>query len=82
MALIAKRKVGTGWREAVAARATAEGVTDACLADYDARVAGGAGATDAAYRALQAFGLLWEIDLPGDAARSPTRAGPSEVPVA
>ena len=78
MPLIAKRKVGTTWRQAVAARA--EGAAEACLADFDARVAGGAGETEAAYRALQAQGLLWRIDLPGDPAAPATK--PADVPVA
>ncbi|MCG6121141.1 MAG: hypothetical protein MEP57_00315 [Microvirga sp.] len=58
------------WREAVSRRGAAHGCGPECLAAYDSRLAEGAHDFEAAYLALEAFGCLDEVDLPGDPAQS------------
>lgn len=73
MALIAKRKLRQTWREAVAARAVDEEIRARCLALFDGIVGQGGSEAEAAFRALAAQGLLW--DLVG-----PTDPGPPTAP--
>jgi hypothetical protein len=75
MPLMAKRKIRETWREAVAARVQGNGEAERCLALYDATESAGASASEAAFRALEACGLLWEIAGPDD-------PGPPSRPVA
>jgi hypothetical protein len=66
MALIAKRKIHQTWREAVAARASGIEAGARCLSLFDGIVAEGGSEAQAAYRALTAHDLLWEIEGPSD----------------
>ena len=62
MALIARRKTTQTWRDAVLARAEPD--AKACLSLFDEMVGSGHRDAEAAYRALAAFGLLWDIPGP------------------
>lgn len=86
MALIAKRGVMQTWRDAVAARAHASGLTAESLAAFDRRREAGASEAEAAYRALEQLGLLWTVELPGErsqtVALAPRVDAPRDVPAA
>jgi hypothetical protein len=66
MALIAKRKIHQTWREAVVARAADEGARSRCLAVFDEIVGQGRSEAEAAFRALAAQSLLWDVVGPTD----------------
>ena len=75
MPLVVKRKVRQTWRDAVANRI---GPSDPDgLAAFDALLAQGRPEFEAAYRVLEARGLLWRADEPGSPEPG---AGPDEVP--
>jgi hypothetical protein len=74
MALIAKRKLHQTWREAVAARASGTNAEADCLDAFDAILATGKTEAEAAFRALGAHGLLWNV-------QGPTDPGPATAPV-
>ena len=76
MPLVAKRKLRQTWREVVALRGGAE--ADILLSRFDALRSRGLGEGEAAYRVLEAAGMLWVADEPG--AARPTLAEPEEVP--
>ena len=81
MALIAKRKTTETWREALAARAKGD---PRCLGRFDEQVAAGMTEAEAAYRALAAFDLLWQVEGLEDPGARPSDVqlprGPHEVP--
>lgn len=56
MPLIVKRKLHETWRDATADRCSND--AEACLAEFDATVAAGLSEAEAAFRALEARGLL------------------------
>ena len=58
--LVAKRKVRQTWRDIVAERGD-----EAVLARFEAICRETEDAGEAAYRALEAAGLLWRVDEPG-----------------
>lgn len=71
MDLIAKRKVGATWCEALAARGEPTGQAGALSARFAALVVDGMPEAEAAYRALAAFDLLWPMTEPTEAAPDP-----------
>jgi hypothetical protein len=73
MALIAKRKLHQTWREAVAARASGTDAETDCLAAFEAILAAGKTEAEAAFRALGAHSLLWDV-------QGPTDPGPATAP--
>jgi hypothetical protein len=66
MALIAKRKIHQTWREAVVARAADDEARTHCLAVFDGIVGQGRSEAEAAFRALAARNLLWDVVGPTD----------------
>lgn len=71
MALVARRRVPETWREAVRRGASRDGRADEALEIFAAAVARGADEHEAAFRTLQAMGLLEAVELPGDPTRRP-----------
>jgi hypothetical protein len=82
MALIAKRKLHQTWREAVAARASGTDADADCLTTFDAILAAGKTEAEAAFRALGAYSLLWDVQGPTDPglATAPERAAEARDP--
>jgi hypothetical protein len=66
MALVAKRISTESWSDAVRRIGGSKGVARECLAAFEARKAAGCKEYEAAYLALEEFGCLAEVDLPGD----------------
>ncbi len=75
VALVARRRVTETWREAVRRAASRASRADEALETYEAALARGAGEHEAAFRTLQAMGLLEAVQLPGDPA-APAAASP------
>ncbi len=79
MALVASKIVDEPWREAVRRRGAVKGLEDECLASFDTRCAAGTKEFEAAYLALQEFGCLEEVDLPGDPQQPPGEAESDQI---
>lgn len=71
MALVARRSILETWREAVRRAASRAGRIEEALELYEAALARGSGDHEAAFRTLQAMGLLEQVELPGDPAARP-----------
>jgi hypothetical protein len=66
MALVAKRISTESWSDAVRRIGGSKGLARECLAAFETRKAAGFKEHEAAYLALEEFGCLDEVDLPGD----------------
>jgi hypothetical protein len=66
MSLVAKRKAAESWRDAVLRRDP----SGRAATDYDQRRRAGTGDAEAAFRALEAAGLLWSLDVEAPRARA------------
>lgn len=78
MPLVARRKLRQTWREAVAERGGAR--AESLLARFEAMCGEGMEPGEAAYRVLEAEGLLWRVDEPGRIVPSPS--DPDDLPAA
>jgi hypothetical protein len=66
MALVAKRISTESWRDAVRRIGARKQLEEECLAAFETRKAAGHKEYEAAYLALEEFGCLDAVDLPGD----------------
>jgi hypothetical protein len=66
MALVAKRISTESWSEALARIASDKQIERECLAAFETRKAAGYKDYEAAYLALEEFGCLDYVNLPGD----------------
>lgn len=78
MPLVARRKLAQTWREAVAERAGAR--AECLLPRFEAMCREGVEPGTAAYRVLEAEGLLWRVDEPGLIV--PSSSDPDDLPAA
>lgn len=77
MALVAKKRMNQTWREALSLQAGER--APAVLARFDEALALGEAEHIAAYRALEACGLLAVVTLPGDPSDTLARAEEAQI---